>query len=148
MPPEGLMGAKVPAHGELMGIAVSVQGTEVFRLEGKTYTLPTTRSPPLVTRGPILASESLPDGCVCIFFYFFAFFFFPLFYYCFNNNKRARGSHNLARFWRSMGVLGRGWGGSQWGSEVEGEERGELGLAQKPRDAQPPPPLPVPPPPP
>lgn len=50
-------------------------------------------------------------------FIFFAFFFFPLFYYCFNNNKRARGSHNLARFWRSMGVLGRGWG------EVSGGQR-------------------------
>lgn len=30
-----------------------------------------------------------------------------------------------------------GVGGSQWGSEVEGEESGELGLAQLPRDRRP-----------
>lgn len=71
MPPEGLVEAIVPAHGELMGIAVSVQGTRVFRLKGKAYPLPTTRPSPLVTLGPILASVPLPDGCVCIFFYFF-----------------------------------------------------------------------------
>lgn len=112
MPPEGLMGLIVPAHRELMGIAVSAQETRVIRLKEKTIPTPYHRPSQLVILGPILASVSLPDGCVCIFFSFFAFSFFPLFYYCFNNNKRARGSHNLARFWRSMGVLGGGGGKS------------------------------------
>lgn len=88
---------------------------------------------PVVLLGPILASASFPDGCVCIFFSFFAFFFFPLFYYCFNNNKRARGSQALARSWRPMGVLGRGRvevsGGQRW--RVKKEEVGDLGLAQE-----------------
>lgn len=111
--PKGLVEAIVPTCEELMGIAVSVQGTRVFRFKGKTYPHPSTRPSPLVTLGPILASLPLPDGCVCIFFYFFAFFFFPLFHYCFNNNKRARGSHNLAGFWgggggKSVGVRGGG----------------------------------------
>lgn len=71
--PKGLVEAIVPTHGKLMGIAVSVQGTRVFRLKGKTYPHPRTRPSPLVTLGPILASLPLPDGCVCIFFYFFCF---------------------------------------------------------------------------
>lgn len=112
MPLEELMEPIVPSHRELIGIAVSAQGTRIIRLKEKTIPTPYHRPSQLVILGPILASVSRPDGCVCIFFSFFAFSFFPLFYYCFNNNKRARGSHNLARFWRSMGFWGGGGGKS------------------------------------
>lgn len=124
----------------LMGIAVYAQGTTVNRPgererrpnHSSVPTFPTS-SPPPPPLGPVLASASFPDGCVCIFFSFFAFFFFPLFYYCFNNNKRARGRQALVRSWRPMGVLGRGRGeasgGQRW--RVKKEQVGELGLAQE-----------------
>lgn len=41
MSPEGLVEAIVPTHGELMGIAVSVQGTQFSDLKGRL-----THSPP------------------------------------------------------------------------------------------------------
>lgn len=122
----------------LMGIAVYAQGTSVIRprergdLITPHQTFPTSPRPHSHPSGPVLASASFPDGCVCIFFSFFAFFFFPLFYYCFNNNKRARGCQALVRSWRPMGVLGRGRGeasgGQRW--RVKKEKVGELGLAQ------------------
>lgn len=117
----------------LMGIAVSAQGTPGIRPREGRDPPPPQKPSPLVLLGPILASASFPDGCVCIFFSFFAFFFFPLFYYCFNNNKRARGSQALARSWRPMGVLGRGRGevsgGQRW--RVKKVKVGDLGLAQE-----------------
>lgn len=125
----------------LMGIAVYAQSTSVIRPRERGDLITPHKPCPLVyprpnpARGPVLASASFPDGCVCIFFSFFAFFFFPLFYYCLNNNKRARGSQALVRSWRPMGVLGRGRGeasgGQRW--RVKKEKVGELGLAQDSR---------------
>lgn len=70
MPPEGLVEAIVPTHGELMGIAVSVQGTQFSDLKTPHHqTFPTSYS------GPYF-SQRAPPRWLCM--YFLLFFCFLL----------------------------------------------------------------------
>lgn len=117
----------------LMGIAVSALGSPFIR-----------PNPPKVlpnsSLGPYISKCFLPRWLCMYSFSFFAFFFFPLFYYCFNNNKRPE----AVKLWPGPGGpwgFGAGGGGSQWGSEVEGEEKEswELGKAQESCVPAPPP---------